>query len=426
MEKLQAIRGMNDILPEHIHWWHFLEERLRQVAQQYGYEEIRFPIVEKTQLFKRTIGEVTDVVEKEMYVFEDRNGDSLALRPEGTAGCVRAAIQNGLLHHQIQKLWYMGPMYRHERPQKGRYRQFYQFGAEAFGLSGPDIDVELIAFTYRLWQQLGLADKLVLQINSLGSQAARQAYRTVLVDYFTQRHHELDEDSQRRLATNPLRILDSKNPAMKTLVEKAPRLLTYLDDESAKDFQLLLSQLDNLNIPYEVSPCLVRGLDYYSKTVFEWVSHDLGAQGTVCAGGRYDDLVSLLGGRTTPAVGFSIGLERIVLLLEMFFLKEAAPITPHVYLMTLGDEPRAKSLALAEDLRNQVPKLRIQTHLGEGSAKSQFKKADKSGAILGVLMGENELANNEVVIKFLRETKEQCTVSLNELSAYLKQYLLIE
>lgn len=424
MESVQAIRGMNDILPEHIHWWQFVEAQLRDLAQQYGYKEIRLPLVEKTQLFKRTIGEVTDVVEKEMYVFEDRNGDSLALRPEGTAGCVRAALQHGLLHNQVQKLWYMGPMYRHERPQKGRYRQFYQFGLEAFGLAGPDIDVELMAFSYRLWQQLGLAENLVLHINSLGSQAARQRYKSILVEYFTQHRHQLDEDSQRRLTSNPLRILDSKNPAMGTLIADAPRLLDHVDEASAQEFQCLLSQLDALHIPYKVSHRLVRGLDYYSKTVFEWGSEDLGAQGTVCAGGRYDDLVALLGGAQTPAVGFSMGLDRIVILLETLFSKKVEPIKPHVYLMTLGQRAAEQALTLAESLRNTVPQLRLHTHLGGGSAKSQFKKADKSGAALGLLLGEDELEKNEIVIKFLRESKEQCTVPLGDVSDYLQHYLL--
>lgn len=420
MTQLQAIRGMNDILPHTIHWWHFLENHLRQLTQQYGYEEIRFPVVEKTALFKRTIGEATDVVEKEMYTFEDRNGESLSLRPEGTAACVRAVMQHGLLHQLPQKLWYLGPMYRHERPQKGRYRQFYHFGLEAFGLTGPLIEAELLAFTYRLWQRLGIDTKVRLEINSLGSFADRQAYKKALVAYFTPYHHQLDEDSQRRLITNPLRILDSKNPALKSLIEQAPSIVDYLEASAAKDFQDLLTYLTELEIPYQVAPRLVRGLDYYNNTVFEWVTDDLGAQGTICAGGRYDPLVSLLGGQSTPAVGFAMGLERIILLLET--LASSTPPVPHLYLMTLGENAISKGLVLVEQLRSALPQLRIQHHLSGGSIKSQFKKADKSGAMLGLVLGEDELARGEIVVKYLREEKAQTSMSLTDLINYLKTY----
>ncbi|MGA1562004.1 MAG: histidine--tRNA ligase, partial [Gammaproteobacteria bacterium] len=309
-ERLQSVRGMNDLLPNQIHIWQQLEHALRALTAEYAYDEIRFPIVEKTELFKRSIGEVTDIVEKEMYTFEDRNGDSLTLRPEGTAGCARAAMQNGLLALP-QRLWYLGPMFRHERPQKGRYRQFHQFGVEAYGQIGPDIDAEQIAMTARLWRRLGL-NALELQLNSLGSSAARVAYREILVDYFSAHAAQLDEDSQRRLHSNPLRILDSKNPAMATLIAQAPQLVDHLDAESADHFAGLCARLDAMGIAYTLNPRLVRGLDYYGRTVFEWVTTQLGAQGTVCAGGRYDGLIEQLGGPATPAVGFAMGLERLV------------------------------------------------------------------------------------------------------------------
>ncbi len=399
-QTLQAVRGMNDILPEQTPRWQRLENRVRDLLQSYGYREIRMPIVEKTELFKRSIGEVTDIVEKEMYTFEDRNGDSLTLRPEGTAGCVRACIEHGLLHKQTQRLWYMGPMFRHERPQKGRYRQFHQIGVEAFGMPGPDIDAELILMTARMWRALGLAD-VRLEINSLGSSEARAAYRQVLVDYLKAHYDWLDEDSQRRLESNPLRILDSKNPDMQQLIEDAPKLADHLDDESRRHFEALRGHLDAAGVSYIVNPRLVRGLDYYSRTVFEWVTDRLGAQGTVCAGGRYDGLVEWLGGRPTPAVGFAMGIERLVALLEASET-EAVALRPHAYLVLMGDAAIAAGQALAERLRDAVPGLALQVNCGGGSFKSQFKKADRSGAEVALVVGEDELAAGRMAFKPLR------------------------
>ena len=356
-----------------------------------------------------------------MYTFLDRNGDSLSLRPEGTAGCVRAMIENGLLHNQIQKVYYSGPMFRHERPQKGRYRQFHQFGVEVFGLNGPDVDVELIALTARLWESLGLTD-LELQINSLGSNQARKAYRDVLIEYLTKHKDQLDEDSLRRLQTNPLRILDSKNPEMKSLIEQAPKLMDALDEESKNDFAQLCEQLDALGIDYKINPNLVRGLDYYNKTVFEWVTYDLGAQGTVCAGGRYDGLVEQIGGKPTPAVGFAMGMERLMALL---IDKELSPNIAQVdiYMVLAGEKVQTAGLVISEMLRDALPNCRIQTHCGGGSFKSQFKKADKSGAKFAVILGDEELENQTVAIKNLREDMEQKRVSWDELETFFKQVL---
>ncbi len=403
---IQAIRGMNDILPADVPYWHTVEMALFQLTEQYGYHEIRFPLVEKTQLFKRTIGEVTDIVEKEMYVFEDRNGDSLALRPEGTAGCIRAGIEHGLLHNQTQKLWYFGPMYRHERPQKGRYRQFYQFGLEAIGFAGPDVDAEMIAFSARLWRQLGIADKVTLQINSLGTAASRAQYREQLVAYLQEHADQLDADSQRRLDTNPLRILDSKNPDMQAMLSAAPQLMDHLDEESQQHFAQLCQLLDAMDINYEVNPRLVRGLDYYGKTVFEWVTTELGAQGTVCAGGRYDGLVEQLGGKATPAVGFSIGLERVILLLQEHNAS-VENIVPDAYVMVVNAEHHTQVMALVEQWRDEDEVLRFHYHCGGGSLKSQFKRADKSGAHVALVFGEEEMANRQVTVKWLREDKPQ-------------------
>ncbi|WP_303900798.1 histidine--tRNA ligase [Thiohalomonas denitrificans] len=417
-KNIQAIRGMNDILPDETPRWQFVEETVYRLLARYGYSEIRMPIVEKTELFKRSIGAVTDIVEKEMYTFEDRNGDSLTLRPEGTAGCVRAAIQNGLLHNQTQKLWYKGPMFRHERPQKGRYRQFHQFGVEVFGFTGPDVDAEMILMTVRLWRELGLADAVKLQVNSLGSSEARAAYRERLVVYFEQNSQDLDEDSKRRLYSNPLRILDSKNPDMAELIAAAPKLTEHLDEESRVHFDELLSILDQIGIEYEINPCLVRGLDYYGKTVFEWVTDRLGAQGTVCAGGRFDGLVEQLGGKPTPAVGYAMGIERLVALLEEI----EVPLDryrPHAYLVVAGGVEARVALAVAERLRSAVPALRLEMHCGGGSFKSQFKKADKSGARLALVLGEEEAANGTVTVKFLREDVEQKTLSLDEIGEFL-------
>ncbi len=400
---LQAIRGMNDITPDDTRYWQQLESTMRAVLASYGYQEIRFPIVEKTELFKRSIGEVTDIVEKEMYTFEDRNGDSLTLRPEGTACCVRASIQNGLLHNQLQRLWYMGPMFRHERPQKGRYRQFHQVGVETFGMAGPDVDAELILMTARFWQQLGL-EGLELQINSLGTKESRVEYRVKLVDFFNQHLDQLDDDSRRRLDSNPLRILDSKNPALTELIASAPKLSDYLDDESREHFAMLCGLLDDAGMTYRINPCLVRGLDYYSRTVFEWVTDQLGAQGTVCAGGRFDGLVEQLGGKPVPAAGFAIGLER---LLELVRDKLTPANVPHVYLVVAGEKAQSKGLLLAETLRAAVPDLRLMTHCGGGSLKSQFKKADKSGAQIALVLGDDEVAQGTVSVKPLRGERGQ-------------------
>ena len=419
-KSIQAIRGMNDILPEQTPYWQYVENTFRKLMQSYGYQEIRMPIVENTALFKRSIGEVTDIVEKEMYTFEDRNGDSLTLRPEGTACCVRAAMQHGLLHNQIQRLWYTGPMFRHERPQKGRYRQFHQFGVETFGLSGPDIDAELILMSNRLWQQLGMSDDVTLELNSLGSSEARLQYRDVLVEYFEEHQSELDDDSQRRLHTNPLRILDSKNPAMQQLNENAPKLIEHLDEESKQDFDILCSTLDDAGVKYKINTRLVRGLDYYSKTVFEWVTDKLGAQGTVCAGGRFDGLVEQLGGKATPAIGFALGIERLIELLEIPEEVQREN-SLNVYLVLAGDKALSKGMSMAELWRNLVPELKLQVNCGGGSIKSQMKKADKSGAKMAFILGDDELANDSLTIKYLREKKEQEVIELDKVADFIKK-----
>jgi histidyl-tRNA synthetase len=405
---IQAIRGMHDITPEQTPLWQHLEDRTRDALRAYGYREIRLPLVEKTELFKRSIGEVTVIVEKEMYTFDDRNGDSLTLRPEGTAGCVRAGIENGLLHNQVHRLWYAGPMFRHERPQKGRYRQFHQVGVETFGMPGPDIEAELILMGRRLWNSLGLHD-VRLEINTLGTSHEREAYRAELLNYLTERFDQLDEDSRRRAHTNPLRILDSKNPAMHDLIEQAPRLTQYLGDGSRAHFDQLQQLLSDAGIDYTVNTRLVRGLDYYCHTVFEWVTDRLGAQGTVCAGGRYDTLVEQLGGRPTPAAGFAMGLERLVALLEES-TTDVPEFNPHVYLVMVGTEAQRQGLALAEHLRDQVDGLRVQMNCGDGSFKSQMKRADRSGASFAVILGDDEVSRGVVGVKNLRETGEQETM----------------
>ena len=420
-KSIQAIRGMNDILPDETPRWQFVEGVFRDLMATYGYTEIRLPAVEKTELFKRSIGEVTDIVEKEMYTFEDRNGDSLTLRPEGTAGCVRACIQNGLLHNQTQRLWYMGPMFRHERPQKGRYRQFHQLGVEVFGYPGPDIDAEHIAMTARFWHKLGMTDEVRLEINSLGSAEARHAYRQILVEYLQQHRDQLDEDSLRRLDTNPLRILDSKNPAMQAMIEAAPKLMDHLDEESRTHFEALRSLLEAMGIEYQINPRLVRGLDYYSKTVFEWVTDRLGAQGTVCAGGRFDGLVEQLGARPVPAMGFALGLERLVALLEDKPL--ADNFSPHAYLLLAGREAELQGRVLAEQLRDTLPTLRLVVNSGGGSFKSQMKRADKSGARLALILGEDEINKQQISVKNLRQEEEQQVVMLSGLADFLSSTL---
>ncbi len=409
---------MHDVLPEQSPLWQYLEEVVSSVLAGYGYAEIRMPLLESTELFKRSIGEVTDIVEKEMYTFEDRNGDSLTLRPEGTAGCVRAAIEHGLLHNQQQRLWYQGPMFRHERPQKGRYRQFHQIGVEAYGMPGPDIDLELILLTRRIWRRLGLTD-VELQVNSLGTASERAAYRERLVAYLRANHERLDEDSRRRLETNPLRVLDTKNPELQELVAAAPSLMEHLGVESRHHFEQLTAGLAQNGIAYRVNPFLVRGLDYYSLTVFEWVTDRLGAQGTVCAGGRYDGLVGQLGGRTTTAVGFAMGIERLIALLEEAGAGTRLPGL-HAYLVLVGDAAQDQGAALAEWLRDQVPGLRLLSHCGGGSFKSQFKKADRSGARFALVLGDDELSQSNLGVKPLRERAEQKALSRDELSAFLR------
>ena len=420
-KSLQAIRGMNDILPDQTPLWRYFEGAVAGLLDTYGYRQIRMPIVEFTELFKRSIGEVTDIVEKEMYTFEDRNGDSLTLRPEGTAACVRAALEHGITGGgQVQKLWYIGPMFRHERPQKGRYRQFHQIGCEVFNLDGPDIDAELIVLTWRLWGALGIRDAVKLELNSLGTSEARGRYREALVAFLTQHLDVLDEDSQRRLKTNPLRVLDTKHPETQAVLVDAPKLADYLDDESRLHFEGLKSRLDAAAIPYVINPKLVRGLDYYSKTVFEWVTDQLGAQGTVCAGGRYDGLVEQMGGKPTPGVGFAMGIERLILLLETLGqVPESILRTVDVYLCAFGEAAELAGLALAERMRDQLPALRLQVNAGAGSFKSQFKKADKSGAMYALILGDDELAARQVGVKPLRGQGEQQNIAWDALAEHL-------
>ena len=407
---IQAIRGMNDLLPDQSPAWQQVESIIRNVAASYGYSEIRMPVLESTQLFKRSIGEVTDIVEKEMYTFDDRNGESVTLRPEGTASCVRAGNQHGLLYNQIQRFWYMGPMFRYERPQKGRYRQFHQFGIETFGIDSADADAEVILLSARLWQAFGIADQVELQLNSLGSNEARANYRDALRSYLSDYASELDEDSQRRLETNPLRILDSKDANTQKLLENAPKLSDYWDDESREHFKQLTMRLEKAGVKYTLNERLVRGLDYYNRTVFEWVTTALGAQGTVCAGGRYDGLVEQLGGKATPAVGFAMGMERLVLLLQ-----EQNKLTPRrtvdAYLMPLGEEAELNAPRIAEQLRNELPDLRLVTHCGGGAMKKQMKKADKSGAEVALIIGADEIAQQQVTVKPLRTDEQQETLS---------------
>lgn len=420
-ELIQAVRGMNDILPTETATWQYAEQALREILHGHGYQEIRTPIVEKTNLFKRSIGEVTDIVEKEMYTFNDRNDDSLSLRPEGTACCVRAGIEHGLLYNQIQRLWYMGPYFRHERPQKGRYRQFHQCAAEVFGLEGPDVDAELILMTAAIFEKLGLKSDVTLQINSLGTSAGRAMYREQLVAYLKQYEDVLDEDSKRRLISNPLRVLDSKNPALKQIIADAPKLLDHLDAESADHFEKLQRYLKHAGLDFEINTSLVRGLDYYSKTVFEWVTDKLGAQGTVCAGGRYDGLVEQLGGKATPAVGFALGLERLILLLEQVEQSTAVNHALHAYLITDSEDAFMQGLTLAINLRKNIPDFRLMTHCGNGSLKNQFKKADKSGAQYAIVIGEQELQAGMVAIKSLREELPQQMVKQDDLVNWFKK-----
>ncbi len=420
-ELLQVIRGMHDILPAEMPVWNQLEDEYRALAESYGYRQIRTPIVEKTALFARSIGAVTDIVEKEMYSFEDRNGDSLSLRPENTASVVRAGLQAGMLQDQQQRLWYCGPMFRHERPQKGRYRQFHQLGAETFGIAGADIEAELILLAARFWKRLGLED-IDLQINSLGSSDCRQRFRSILVEYFRDHYAALDEDSQRRLESNPLRILDSKNPDMQTLIEAAPALKDSVDQESRDHFDELTDILDKNGVPYQVNQRLVRGLDYYCHTVFEWVTDTLGSQGTVCGGGRYDGLVEQLGGKPNFAAGFSMGCERLVsMLIDQD--KARAESGSDVYLLMRGENSVALAQQLAEALRDHMPGLELVVHAGAGSFKSQMRKADKSGASIALILGESEIEAGTVAVKFLREDRPQDEILQSEITTQMASLL---
>lgn len=421
-KNIQAIRGMNDYLPAETALWQRIEDSLKKVLRSYGYSEIRLPIVEQTPLFKRAIGEVTDVVEKEMYTFDDRNGDSLSLRPEGTAGCVRAGIEHGILYNQEQRLWYMGPMFRHERPQKGRYRQFHQLGCEVFGLQGPDIDAELILLSARWWRKLGIAEHVALELNSIGSLEARARYRDALIAFLEQHKDQLDEDCLRRMYSNPLRVLDSKNAQVQALLNDAPVLTDYLDDESRQHFEQLGELLTQAGIPFTVNPRLVRGLDYYNRTVFEWVTTSLGSQGTVCAGGRYDGMVEQLGGHATPAVGFAMGLERLVLLVQSVNPDFTAQPGVEVYLISSGVGRRPAAMQLAETLRDALPELKLMTNYGGGNFKKQFARADKWGARIALVLGENEVASGQVVVKNL-SSGEQDTLAQADVAARLATLL---
>ncbi len=418
-QKIKAIRGMNDLLPKDSGLWLRVEKIIADTLLSFGYKNIRTPVVENTQTFCRAIGEATDIVEKEMYTWKDTGGDLLSLRPEGTAGCVRAMIEHNLPREGIQKVFYQGQMFRHERPQKGRYRQFHQIGAEVFGADNAKIDAEMIAMTHMFWQRLGLKN-LTLEINTLGSQKTRHNYRATLVEYLNQHKDQLDEDSIRRLEANPLRILDSKNPKMQQLIEGAPKLIEHLDKESEAHFEQFKSYLDALNISYKINTRLVRGLDYYNRTVFEWITNDLGAQGTVCAGGRYDSLVEKMGGQSTPAIGFALGLERLMLLIE----KQSTDLSSEplsIYLVALGDQAQTQSMLLAQALHHQLPEAILYNDVSLGSFKSQFKKADKFNADFALILGDEEVENNQVSIKPLKGQGPQQTMHLDDALNYLKQ-----
>ncbi|EOV8087252.1 histidine--tRNA ligase [Providencia huaxiensis] len=422
-KNIQAIRGMNDYLPADTRVWQKIEATLKNILQGYGFSEIRTPIVEQTPLFRRAIGEVTDVVEKEMYTFNDRNDESLTLRPENTAGCVRAGIEHGLLYNQEQRLWYLGPMFRYERPQKGRYRQFHQLGAEVFGLAGPDIDAEVILMTARWWKALGISEHVTLELNSIGSLEARANYREALVAFLEQHKDKLDEDCKRRMYTNPLRVLDSKNQGVQTLLNDAPELFDYLDVESREHFDGLCKLLEAAGVQYRVNQRLVRGLDYYNRTVFEWVTTALGSQGTVCAGGRYDGLVEQLGGRATPAVGFAMGMERMVLLVQEVnpeFTADAS--VADVYLASFGENSQQAAILVAEKVRDALPTLRLMTNHGGGNFKKQLARADKQGAKIALILGEDEIQNNQVTLKDLR-TGVQETISQQLMASRIAELL---
>lgn len=420
-KQIQAIRGMNDILPTQSPLWQKVEAVLRSSVSAYGYSEIRTPIVENTDLFKRSIGEVTDIVEKEMYTFADNNGDSLTLRPEGTASTVRAGNENGLLYNQEQRLWYMGPMFRHERPQKGRYRQFNQFGVEVYGIGTADIDAEVLMLSARLWEKLGISDHVSLELNTLGDPTERAVYRDALIAFLEQHKDALDEDSKRRMYSNPLRVLDSKDQNVQAILAGAPELMDFLGEESKTHFSQLRELLDAVGIKYTINPRLVRGLDYYNRTVFEWVTSSLGSQGTVLAGGRYDGLVAQLGGKDTPAVGFAMGLERIVLLLETLELNKDIPSEVDVYVTAMGDSCLVEAIKIAQELRSALPNLKVMSHCGGGNVKKQMKRADKSGAAVALLIGEDELAEGMVTVKYLRNNNEQQRVARSALGAFLAE-----
>ena len=418
-KNIQAIRGMNDCSPTESPLWQWIEGQVRQILSSYGYSEVRMPIVESTPLFARAIGEVTDVVSKEMYTFWD-NDEQLTLRPEGTAGCVRAAIEHGWIYNNEQRLWYMGPMFRHERPQKGRYRQFHQAGVEVFGIATPEIDAELIILTARLWKALGINQHVSLQLNSIGSLEARANYRSALVAFLENHQDLMSEEEKERLVKNPLRILDTKNQALQDVLDGAPKLLDYLDDESREHFAQLCGLLDAVGIQYEINPKLVRGLDYYNKTVFEWVTSALGAQGTVCGGGRYDGLVEQLGGHATSGVGFAIGLERLVLLVQEVNKSIPVKSAVDIYVVYQGEGTTLAAFQLAEKLRSELPHLSTMLHCSGGNFKKQFKRADKSGATLALVLGESEVQNNQVVVKHLLGAAEQQTIDVTNLIEHVK------
>jgi len=421
--KIQAVRGMQDILPAKKKVYRQVEDAARIVLDAYGYQEVGLPQLEQTQLFQHSVGENTDIVSKEMYSFEDRNGDSLTLRPEGTAGCVRYAEENGLLFNQVQRLWYSGAMFRHERPQKGRYRQFEQIGVECFGMAGPDIDIELLLICARLWRELGVEDQVNLELNSLGDSEGRQRYERRLVEYLENYRSELDEDSQRRLTSNPLRILDTKVEQTQEILRDGPVLSHFLDEDSLAHFESLCSMLEQVGVAYQINPNIVRGLDYYNRTVFEWVTDSLGAQGTVCGGGRYDGLVKRLGGKDTAAVGFAMGLDRLALMLAE---KEEMFTGVDIYIVSQGDQARSNALALAENLRDKLKNKSVQLHCGAGRFKVQLKKADASGASLAVVLGEEEVESATVGIKSLRSREEQITIKQSELAAWCESYFFEE
>ena len=418
-KNIQAIRGMNDCSPTESPLWQWIEGQVRQILSSYGYSEVRMPIVESTPLFARAIGEVTDVVSKEMYTFWD-NDEQLTLRPEGTAGCVRAAIEHGWIYNNEQRLWYMGPMFRHERPQKGRYRQFHQAGVEVFGIATPEIDAELIILTARLWKALGIDQHVSLQLNSIGSLEARANYRSALVAFLENHQNLMSEEEKERLVKNPLRILDTKNQALQDVLDGAPKLLDYLDDESREHFAQLCGLLDAVGIQYEINPKLVRGLDYYNKTVFEWVTSALGAQGTVCGGGRYDGLVEQLGGHATSGVGFAMGLERLVLLVQEVNKSIPVKSVVDIYVVYQGEGTTLAAFQLAEKLRLELPHLSTMLHCSGGNFKKQFRRADKSGATLALVLGESEVQNNQVVVKHLLGEAEQQTIDVDNLIEHIK------